>query len=460
MSETVQTCFCLEEIARSKRNLCQLREQLPKVRNQYDQYRGTGLNRERDTLVELQSIVKRLWEEFPLLIQQLNEYGDAELIQITGKLYKTLKRYDYLGAKSYAPLCRALEAFEGMMPCETRIDAAALGHLMNRVRMGYYPTDLNHVKLLKKAVVFPKESVNILDPCCGEGLALAAFAEEEKAVTYGIELDEARAEEAQTRLKRVGFGSFFHSRISAGAFQALFLNPPYLSVISEFGSRRMEKAFLADSLRLLADGGLLIYIIPYYRATPDVCQVLCENFESLRVFRFLGKEFDRFKQAVFLGIKCPRTEELKKAQRLSEFVLSPENIPLLSDLPEQAYALPAAAKPVEMFKGEKFNVAELAAQLKSSKSINRLFENRTLDTRDRRPLLPLNLSQIGLVGASGLMNGLVECETPHIIKGRIVKERKTKIGDENANGKTEMREITSNKLIFNILSPEGYQSLG
>ena len=107
---------------------------------------------------------------------------------------------------------------------------------------------------------------------CGEGLALAAFAEEEKAVTYGIELDEARAEEAQTRLKRVGFGSFFHSRISAGAFQALFLNPPYLSVISEFGSRRMEKAFLADSLRLLADGGLLIYIIPYYRATPDVCQ--------------------------------------------------------------------------------------------------------------------------------------------------------------------------------------------
>lgn len=85
MSETVQTCFCLEEIARSKRNLCQLREQLPKVRNQYDQYRGTGLNRERDTLVELQSIVKRLWEEFPLLIQQLNEYGDAELIQITGK---------------------------------------------------------------------------------------------------------------------------------------------------------------------------------------------------------------------------------------------------------------------------------------------------------------------------------------------------------------------------------------
>lgn len=85
--------------------------------------------------------------------------------------------------------------------------------------------------------------------------------------------------------------------------------------------------------------------------------------------------------------------------------------------------------------------------------------DKTLDNRERRPLLPLNLSQIGLVGASGLMNGLVECETPHVIKGRIVKEKKTKIGAENEHGVTEVREITSNKLIFNILTPSGFQSL-
>ena len=188
--------------------------------------------------------------------------------------------------------------------------------------------------------------------------------------------------------------------------------------------------------------------------------MLCENFEDLRVFRFTGKEFDRFKQAVFLGTRKPRTEEPKKAQRLSEFMLLPENLPPLSELPERAYPLPAAAKPVEVYKGEKFNVAELAVQLKSSKSIDRLFENRTLDNRSRRPLLPLNLSQIGLVGASGLMNGLVECDTPHVIKGRIVKEKKTQIGDEDVYGKVKIREITSNRLIFNILTPGGFKSLG
>ena len=80
--------------------------------------------------------------------------------------------------------------------------------------------------------------------------------------------------------------------------------------------------------------------------------------------------------------------------------------------------------------------------------------------RPRQPLLPLNVSQIGLVGASGMMNGLVECDTPHVIKGRIVKETKTKIGEENDCGKMEIREITSNKLVFNILTPQGYRSLG
>ena len=114
---------------------------------------------------------------------------------------------------------------------------------MNRARMGYFPTDLSHVQMLKDAIVFPGEPVNLIDPCCGEELALQAFSKGVQARTYGIEIDEVRGEEAQRRLQRVGFGSFFHSRISLNAFQGLWLNPPYLSVPSENGSRRLEKSF-------------------------------------------------------------------------------------------------------------------------------------------------------------------------------------------------------------------------
>ena len=48
----------------------------------------------------------------------------------------------------------------------------------------------------------------------------------------------------------------------------------------------------------------------------------------------------------------------------------------------------------------------------------------------------------------------------HIIKGRIVKEKKTHIGNPDEAGKTEIRQVTSNKLIFNVLTPTGYHSLG
>ena len=74
--------------------------------------------------------------------------------------------------------------------------------------------------------------------------------------------------------------------------------------------------------------------------------------------------------------------------------------------------------------------------------------------------MPLNLSQIGLVGASGMMNGLIDCDTPHIIKGKVVKEKKTHVMGENDKGNMEIRETTSNKLIFNILTPSGFKSLG
>ena len=186
MSEETQTCFCLAETAVSRQTIGRLREQLPKARARYDKYKGSGLKRELDAIVDLQKIVGRLWEEFPKLIQQLNEYGDQNLIETTRKLYSVLKRYDYLGTRNYAGLCAALKMYEDMLPVGDTIDTAALGRLMNRVRMGYYPTDLEHVQMIKKAVIFPESAVNILDPCCGEGLALETLADGENAVTYGV----------------------------------------------------------------------------------------------------------------------------------------------------------------------------------------------------------------------------------------------------------------------------------
>lgn len=226
--EQKPVAFCLKEIADSKSLIVTIAAQFPKLRAAYEKYKGTGLKRENDSLIDLQKTAKRLAEEFPALVLRLDEYGDSELSKTAERLYGVLKKFNYLGTTDYTRLCMALESFADSLPtADHTINTAKLAHLANRARMGYFPTDLSHVQMLKDAMVFPKEPVNLIDPCCGEGIALQVFSQGEQARTYGIELDEVRGEEAQQRLQRVGFGSFFHSRISLHAFQGLWLNPGY-----------------------------------------------------------------------------------------------------------------------------------------------------------------------------------------------------------------------------------------
>lgn len=104
-------------------------------------------------------------------------------------------------------------------------NASVIGRLMNNVRTGYYPTDIEHVKHIKNGIAFPEgKRINAFDPCCGCGVALNVLTSGKISDTYGIEIDEMRGAEAETRLDRVGLGSFFYSRISREVFHLIFLN--------------------------------------------------------------------------------------------------------------------------------------------------------------------------------------------------------------------------------------------
>ena len=260
------------------------------------------------------------------------------------------------------------------------------------------------------------------------------------------------------------FGSFFFSRISREAFHLLFLNPPYLSVLNGSGGQsRHEKRFLIESIGHLTYGGLLVYVIPYYRLTPDICRILMDNFEALSVWRFTDGEFKRFKQVAVLGLRKRRETEPPDTLWLEQYAVSPASIPSISDLPEHRYALPAYPLEVTTFMGERFNQKELEQQLKRSNSFQQLMARSELDNDVKRPPLPLSIGQIGLVGGSGMINGLVRCNFPHVIKGRIVKVIRTETEEKfSAEGKhlgSEIRETIANKMIFNVLTPNGFKSL-
>ena len=385
------------------------------------------------------------------------------------KLSQSVKKFNLM-TPDYTKLCAALTGYLATLPLSDTAEAKTtnatiIGRLMASVKMGYYPTEPEHVKHIVRGIEFPEGvSANILDPCCGCGQALKIFAQNGNCSTYGVELDSYRAEEALGLLDRVGFGSYFHSRVSHEAFHLMLLNPPYLSVMTEGGNNtRNEKRFLVDSLYHLMHGGLLIYIIPYYRLTADICRVLCDNFTDLTLWKFMGDEFKRFKQVAVMGIRRKRQDGSNLVKELAELALEPEKLPELAELPTGRYQLPTMATKVNLFKGAEFNVHELAEQLNRSTSFSRLFEKNKLDSADKRPLLPLNIGQVGLIGGSGLINGLVECDTPHIIKGRIVKEnavnQEENLNNEGERISTTVVETRSNKMIFNLLTSQGFLSL-
>lgn len=370
-----------------------------------------------------------------------------------------------LMTRDYGKLTAALKQFADSLPDNQTTNAAVIGRLMNNIRMGYYPTNLDHVELITRGIAFPRDvTTNLLDPCCGTGAALRKMGTGNNCFCYGVELDRSRAEQAQGQLHRVGFGSFFGARISPRAFHVVFLNPPYLSVLSELGQRsRDEKRFLLESVPLLAYGGLMVYIVPYYRMTEDICQIFCDNFEQVSIHRFLDGEFKKFKQVAVMGLRRQRTDSGDDAEALCAAASHPDRLPTLDLLEAGRYALPANSLNVETFRGAEFNEAELARQLKASTSFDRLLSRSKLDSDPKRPPLPLSIGQVGLIGGSGLINGLMECDYPHIIKGRIIKERRTASTENRSpSGRlisTEYQETVSNRMIFNLVTPNGFLSL-
>ena len=456
--------YALVKLGEVERNITQAIAEMPTLRKRLEKCKENK-PKAREVYEELQRHKDKILEAMNTALLSLLEMELTELGDYTTKLSLSIKSYNLM-TPDYSKICAALGNYLSQLPMSNKTtNAAVIGRLMNNVRMGYYPTDVGHIQRIVQGIGFPEGvTTNLLDPCCGEGIALRTLAQGNNCYTYGIELDGYRAEEALARIHRVGFGSYFYSRVSHEAFHIMLLNPPYLSVMSEGGNNtRSEKRFLVESLYHLMYGGLLIYIIPYYRLTADICRVLCDNFTDITVWRFMDDEFKKFKQIAIMGVRQKRCDGSAMVQSLASLALEPGKISELSELPAHRYQLPATTKKVDLFKGAEFNVAELAEQLKRSTSFSRLFEKNKLDSTVKRPLLPLSIGQIGLIGGSGFINGLVECSTPHVIKGRVVKQNTIK-KEETLNSRedlvsTTIFETRSNKMIFNILTPDGFLSL-
>ncbi len=288
--------------------------------------------------------------------------------------------------------------------------------------MGYYPTPLPVVDRIASFLEFPDENVTLLDPCCGDGAALSRLAQGRNAETYGIELDQHRAGLAREALDHVLACGYEDARITNAAFSGLFLNPPY--DWAEAGeterSERKEGLFLRGTARYLRPGGVLVYIVPQTQMRNGVARFLSYRFQNFSAFRFPGEHYDEYRQIVLFGVKKRRGElagdDFERLQAIPRETLS--ELPCL-DSPR--YSLPPGGE-VRLFRSTLIDEEELEQELRASPLWERLRYDNNSTGKLGRPPLPLHAGHLGLLLASGQLDGVVgDGDDRHVVRGKVEK---------------------------------------
>lgn len=101
-----------------------------------------------------------------------------------------------------------------------------MSRLAAKARCNYYPLPDAEAALIRSCLVFPDQQFSALDPCAGEGRAMAVITASSKAVRYGIELDSYRAEAAAKVLEHVVQGDALSTHARVESFGLIYANPP------------------------------------------------------------------------------------------------------------------------------------------------------------------------------------------------------------------------------------------
>ncbi|MEM1684699.1 MAG: DUF6094 domain-containing protein [Nanopusillaceae archaeon] len=300
--------------------------------------------------------------------------------------------------------------------------------LIAQAKAGYYPTPPQTLALLeaaleRAALLRGWTGGAALDPCAGEGEAIARVAQAARMKPYAVELDEARAAACASRLAplegRTVAGDAF--RYLGEGFSLLWLNPPY---DWDGEGRRLELLFLEHWLPALEAGGLLFLLIPQ-SVLEEAWSLLRASLEWARVYRLPAGEGEAFNQVLLVGAKSryPYTTLEPKPR-----IRPPEG--LSEELPHLLASAPSPKGRPRLRALE----AQDPAALQALSRLSPLWKEveTSASAMGFRPLLPLKPAHLALLVAGGYMDLLeVEIEgDPHLVVGRVRKEKVVAETDE------------------------------
>ena len=323
----------------------------------------------------------------------------------------------------------------------------------NFVKNGYFPTDEPTLERALNALMPSNSESNgpmcILDPCAGEGVAIAEAAHalgREHAKAFAVEFDAERARHARGLVDHCLHADLMDTMISKQSFGLLWLNPPYGDLSKDVngnigyqgqGRARLEKLFYQRTLPLLQYGGVLVFIVPGYVLDAELVGWLTRHYTDLRIYRAVETQF---KQVVIFGRRVRQREQTPDAVKAVRSLLlqiglgeiEAEELP--SEWPFLPYIVPASpAEPGHFFRVtmEPEQFADEVGRLQGlwpSRDTQLGAAQQTL----RPPARALSHCHLALALAAGAISGVVQSKTGRVL---VVK------GDTHKD-KTLQREFT------------------
>lgn len=336
----------------------------------------------------------------------------------------------------------------------------------NITKMGYYPTKKKDAECIGSYL--SGYGFIMLDPCCGTGEAFSVILEniQGNGRGLGVEIEEGRAKEARAR--QVGIiidEDFLSVNIEAGSFGAVFLNPPYET------TERLHQTFIEQATQVLAEGGVLILMIPGYELSGKTAVYLDSYYEDFQVFRSTD---DTFKQIILFGVKREHMVRsdgacfgklLKDAEVIEPY--SSYQVPWLRSTARRFSGRVAREyKRYDILRTTEIEKVEItfkgldAATLKPILDDYRVDWNRLVGMIPeasvvKQPIMPLRRGHLAQILASGLMDGLVhdpKTKAPYLIKGTVNKVTEV-VEDDEEEGKK--KEVTRDVVTILMMNKKG-----
>jgi len=323
----------------------------------------------------------------------------------------------------------------------------------NYAKDGYFPTDSDTIeRILSMLSPCTQGEMRIIDPCAGEGIALAEckqHLDEVRTEAFAVEFDQARAYQAKQLLDRCIHGDFQDTIITPRNFGLLWLNPPYGDLVTDKaqtsgnddtqGRARLEKLFYQQAVKQLQFGGILVLIIPYPTLDVAFRRWLAAGFDRLQVF--LAPE-QQFKQAVLIGVR-KRNDTASPAYRsglaiLEQFAQRDDKPVLPAEWQEAPYRVPAAQSGEVRFNSTRLDPRQLLEEIARFPCLWGQWSMHLGQTNaeKRRPLMALSDWHLALVLAAGQVSGVVHSNDgtrTYVVKGDTFKHKKISIRHEEVD---------------------------